>query len=138
MIHIKEYKIFESDENIRDIIHECFIPVEDLTNVTVEINKSTSFDHAIIKIFELNEDICEEITNAVSHCIGMGLYFIGSDVYYRKEIYKEPIRMFTTTELVYFNDKQVEEFYNFITSGDLQYNTSNRIRKMKIEFRRYF
>lgn len=125
MKHIKEYKIFENDNNIRDIIHECFIPVEDLTNVTVEINKSTTYDHVIIKIYDLNEEICEEIANTVSHCIGMDLYFYGAVMTYNKNK-RDRISFKSFTSL------DIEEFYNFITLNDAE----NKLRGMKIEFKK--
>jgi hypothetical protein len=111
MKHIKEYKIFESNENIRDIIHECFIPVEDLTTVFVNINRAILYDIATVKIQNLNSEICEEVANAVSHCIGMGLYYYGATIYYNQGL----DRIFATKS---FTSLDIEEFYNFITSSD--------------------
>lgn len=120
MKHIKTYKIFESNnENIKDIIHECFIPVEDLTNVYVLTHKTMVHDITIIEIYDLNSEICEEVANAVSHCIGMGLYFIGAIVYYHNRINR--VKSFTSND--------IEEFYNFMTARNLKY-------QLKIEFKK--
>ncbi len=119
MRYIKQYKIFESGENMRDIIHECFIPVEDLTTVHVETHLSAAYDHVIIKMLNLNEEVCEEIANAVSHCIGMGLYYYGASVFRKNHLSK------------IFTSNQVEEFYDFITD-----QKDELIDIIKIEFKR--
>lgn len=125
MIHIKEYKIFENDNNIRDIIHECFLPVEDLTHVFTYFSnplRSVVYDSVVIQIYNLNNEICEEVANAVSHCIGMGLYYCGTFLYYKNELNNGPLsdRCFTSSD--------IEEFYNFITS-------QKEISKIKIELK---
>lgn len=142
MKRLKTYKIFESEKSIEDLkadIYECFIPVMDFVHVkislrdpnTIEIGINLDKNVADIDTQKkseygypyravINDDvIVEEIADAVSHCIGLGM-----SIERLRVMYRNTGDMLKVTKAFYKHE--IDTFFDFIIEkGD-------RVRDVRI------
>ena len=123
MKHIKTYKIFEDKQEFENLVHECFIPVEDLTTVRYKyyenrIYKSPVYHTVKLTFYFINSEILIEIANALSHCVGMGLTFQGGSAHTKEtkkpDNFKYHINM--ANGFCHFSKGDIDKFYNFAES----------------------
>jgi hypothetical protein len=122
MKYLKRYKIFEDKQDFENLVQECFIPVEDLTNVRYKYGEHRIYQcpvyHSVLLTFYfINSDALIEIADALSHCVGMGLTFQGGSAYTdepKPDNFK--YNMNTHNGFCHFSKDDIDKFYNFAES----------------------
>lgn len=124
MKHIKEYKIFESIDDISNI-KECFLPVidivyEDNIGIVTGLSLLRNDMEAVVLIDLKNindESVYDEILDAIHHCKGYGFFLRSIHITYytgkSNEVYKE-IKMQSFAEIGRNKKTCEENFTNYI------------------------